>query len=38
MNGISLVRFYQPGAGARTGVEIDGVVHDVTPAIGSAGD
>jgi 2-dehydro-3-deoxy-D-arabinonate dehydratase len=38
MNSISLVRFYQPGAGARTGVEIAGVVYDVTAALGSVGE
>ena len=37
MKSISLVRFYQPGTGARTGVEIDGIVHDVTATIGSVG-
>jgi 2-dehydro-3-deoxy-D-arabinonate dehydratase len=35
---VSLVRFHQPGAGPRTGVEIDNVVRDVTTAVGTVGD
>lgn len=35
MTPIALVRFYLPQAGPRTGVEIDGVVHDVTGAFPS---
>jgi 2-dehydro-3-deoxy-D-arabinonate dehydratase len=34
----SLVRFHHPQWGARTGVELDGTVHDVSAAVGSIGD
>lgn len=34
----SLVRFHHPTQGIRTGVEVDGAVHDVTAAIGSVGE
>jgi 2-dehydro-3-deoxy-D-arabinonate dehydratase len=35
MTHIALVRYHQPGAGARIGVEIDGAIHDVTSTVGS---
>ena len=37
MKNAALVRFYHPDFGVRTGVEVDGVVHDVTAAVASTG-
>ena len=38
MNQPALVHFYHPKRGARIGVEIDGLVHDVTAITGSLTD